>query len=1481
MESPLDAAVLDRLLAATSPFLHAAMRARGCAHAGALVIEAAAAAWPQRNLSLAEIIMLGIPAFRSLALPFVEDGDFAPAAELQRLLAYERPMQPPAVLAVFVSALRSQQALLVASVCDPLGIDLGSRDWVGFDVDHTLVSYRTASFNRAMLSAAARQLIEQGARVARVYAAYSDDNNAEFVAVINRDKVPGCLAESAELVDDDHPNADIACKGVSGLTRVERKSQYKALLIASLLADSSLDATSSTGDEGAVSGASTSTASAGAALDPGPLIALHDAPEALAAAAAAVPYLAQYAGVGVVVDLRLGNVLWLDGQGHVTYALHGDTPLDAEMLRATYEGADLPTLNGYCDLPLDRADRQVASNDFYRTTRDLAAAAPCNEAVPFPSTHVLDVEDLHAAPAHQPAANLVVQDGSPSALAAESQAYSGAVQSRQQLTARLSSRFGAPIPLGMLGAAVANRVDNNGNAVLPPRFGTTMSGFDELLPPLFALLVRRYDSWMRRRGVAPAARVPCNTMSPDALETARYGGALLGSERTPSDVVGAFAHNRICRIAFSEIGMHCVASVSGDVGARHMKRQPGLANSDRKCSTNSDNIVSDPLTSNLNHASPGTSDKCAANCLSDAAVRNVRKDAVDADAVAAVVCSVDAISACASGTDSLNRSLNPALWVRQPLSLPRQAATSIPPHEAATANTNGADVCGNTMATGDSPTDYSFLFLAIEHATRVVYSGADVCSYGFDAMMSGRDKKGLDEYVARHPHVRSLLVSLRRIPLPLITTDAGVNGVRPSEACDSSNARADRTAMDAEHMPPDVGHDIPGVSTTHAVNDSSTDIAAQTNGSSLREGTACASRVMQCETERSIEPVQQRGASDDGASTQNIHSHSVRGVQTRRLRTFILSNASYEHVDTVMRHAYGADWLEACFDAVFVDARKRRMFARTGSTHNDIPVALDARTGLPLPEAVVSSQYNDSPTQGPPLCGQSKCVGFVMDLSRSRVWRGARLADVQATLAAWSFSRIDPYATQVAPSHYPAVMHSVQAAKVLYVGDHPLQDVVGPTTVANWQTVAVLPALEALGALTSAHLERGSSSDYHLRIQRTKKMHLDLCGLRCVGSEPDWSRPSLLLAVLRRHAKLIVPSLDWLAYAMLPCVREAVAITERAACSRATVAAFSAPGADYMISTTPCCITDIHALQRCNSDDCSMLAPLPNTVWLKSVHCLNARPTSLSARCDAQRTHRHSVRAACGSNCSEVSSEQTAMPSILPAATAVGGDSPRVQTTRTSISSRSAVSSGILASIRDKISYLLGAAAPDTDAQSRALVEAAASIWISPAIVSSALALPGPAALLRCAVGVDSHKFTEATVIDISRAFWRGMLMPKRVTATAVCPRTGDDLLPQAIPRTGRGKDVTDGRVVANSHDEQWRVLWPDFGDRIQDLQLPPRQIAPLSQEVSGAARDVVLDEGTSSADALTVGVAPAYTRCAAMCGTASRALMCVCPLVS
>lgn len=142
------------------------------------------------------------------------------------------------------------------------------------------------------------------------------------------------------------------------------------------------------------------------------------------------------------------------------------------------------------------------------------------------------------------------------------------------------------------------------------------------------------------------------------------------------------------------------------------------------------------------------------------------------------------------------------------------------------------------------------------------------------------------------------------------------------------------------------------------------------------------------------------------------------------------------------------------------------------------------------------------------------------------------------------------------PHHSIASLSGTLPAHVCYFGDHIINDVVSPTS-AGWHAVAVMPELETLAATAGSPVgsRRGSSNTTRtvntfaasLADFNTPDATLDgRYELRSIGHGHLCDQPSGPAAQALRTAVLAVPSIEWLAEAMLPGLAHAAAAADAA-----------------------------------------------------------------------------------------------------------------------------------------------------------------------------------------------------------------------------------------------------------------------------------------------------------------------------------------------
>ena len=382
-------------------------------------------------------------------------------------------------------------------------------------------------------------------------------------------------------------------------------------------------------------------------------------------------------------------------------------------------------------------------------------------------------------------------------------------------------------------------------------FGLVMSGFDETLPPLFALLVARYDAWLlsdpaRRRGDDEAGMLETLDVEQaqfaaelDAARLRAEGGvvplATVEEADCEDDSPTDGGSSMGCRSKLSD-GSRAPrpAQLTTTAGARPAST-PQLRQHQHQHHAHSPSSAGDsPL------CSPGGAEGAAGN---GGGGGYPGLAAADDDGGGGVDDGEPGGGADGDGSGDdeydayLFRSLTPLVGAGAE---PAGAAGG-PPGARDSRNSrrrSRAAAAAAAPAAGSRPVDYSFLADAAQVAHRFVFSG--YCSYGFHALW-----RDLDAVTEKRPATRQLLQALRKLPLPLLQQPA----------------------------------------------------AAAPAGGDL-----------------------------DAASPSSLAAaHAALGGRSRRLRTFILTNASWQHLAPAMRHALGADWLDL-FDIVLTEARKRSMF---------------------------------------------------------------------------------------------------------------------------------------------------------------------------------------------------------------------------------------------------------------------------------------------------------------------------------------------------------------------------------------------------------------------------------------------------------------------------------------------------------------------------------------------------------------------------
>ncbi|ETV70088.1 hypothetical protein, variant [Aphanomyces astaci] len=145
---------------------------------------------------------------------------------------------------------------------------------------------------------------------------------------------------------------------------------------------------------------------------------------------------------------------------------------------------------------------------------------------------------------------------------------------------------------------------------------------------------------------------------------------------------------------------------------------------------------------------------------------------------------------------------------------------------------------------------------------------------------------------------------------------------------------------------------------------------------------------------------------------------------------FLLTNGSWEHTDTVMKCAVGTDW-RSFFDLVLTKAAKEVFF--------------ESYHGCRFREVLTTAQ-------------NARSIAAATTLERGKVYEGGNLIELMQAL--------------VQPSW------KCKNTKVLYMGDHPIHDILNPSqSAAAWDTVAVIHE----SSLLFKHLER-----HHLRTKQVQ-----------------------------------------------------------------------------------------------------------------------------------------------------------------------------------------------------------------------------------------------------------------------------------------------------------------------------------------------------------------------------------------------------------
>jgi hypothetical protein len=1121
MDSPALAAAAAAVLELASPAAAAGLAASGLGSvAGALVANDGTALGPAVRAASRASVAAEAPApagallAAAAAAADADDADgWAPPAVLTQLgdrLALQQS------LARYTAAAGVGAAAATPPAAAAAGLPLGGFDWLGFDVDHTLLAYRQGAVNEALFRATSRHLIQHGGHNARSYSV--------------KDSARGSLLLGTNLVGN-------------------RLAQYRALLAAHLLIDSRLDALSGGGGggEGAPGGSAAaapllspgqsryaptavgaaghvatalpppptalSRLSSGALVDFRSILAAAEDPNLSATRAGSLPFWGHLARTGAVLDFHRGNVLWVDDSGCVVRGVHGRRVLTERQLRRIYG----PT-KGPLPLPGVPAAAVDSVSGGTPASPSSATSTPTSPTSTSGAHHLSPHEDasLREAKAKLHAVMAMSMPVGP---------FSGPASGGGSSSASGASSTAA----GSHGASGASPAAAPGAG-----YGVVLSGFDESLPPLFALLVARYDGWLRgdpaRRRASEGDMIAEFQREQDEYEAAMAAvaaaaeGGHLPTVEEADDEDGADADASLGRRStvgwsHASIGRRRALSRAGGSGASPRAAATSAADTEGvHTGIDDDDDDDDDDDGNGGSGAPSrsraASDAGGAHPSTGSSSRG--RDGTPSGGGDADSDDDGDGAASTSGYDDYDAFLRDAMR---------------PTHAAAKA----ALAAGRPpRRPGSPPVDYAFLAEALQAAHRFVYSG--YCSYGFSSLWNS-----LDAYVDKRPATKSWLAGLRKLPLPQLPAAAGV------AATASGAVAVDVTTGDG-------------------------------------------------------------AAADSGAGLAAAASLALTG-RARRLRTFIVTNASWEHLAPALRHAYGPDWLDL-FDAVFIEARKRTLFGAAaapaagvgegsgagfddddseGHTNSSSSSGgsgargmiggarggkAAAPTSAPLRPIDPKTGRMMAPVSGRPVLrtvADPAAAGgqaLVADLSASKVWTGGSLADIVATLREAAAAPV-PLDGSAPPSSAAA------GVRVCYVGDHMQQDVAGPATSAGWTTVAVLPALEALAAVAGAEGSAaqlvapatGALVDPRLLggpapTSARARSHAELphavadaeYHLLSLGSGPHWARPSLQAAVALRHAALAVPSVEWLARATLPRVTAALAAADKAGASKLPLA---------------------------------------------------------------------------------------------------------------------------------------------------------------------------------------------------------------------------------------------------------------------------------------------------------------------------------------
>lgn len=458
--------------------------------------------------------------------------------------------------------------------------------------------------------------------------------------------------------------------------------------------------------------------------------------------------------------------------------------------------------------------------------------------------------------------------------------------------------------------------------------------------------------------------------------------------------------------------------------------------------------------------------------------------------------------------------------------------------------------------------DYTFLAEAVQAAFRFVYS--PYCSYGFGALW-----RDLDGALERCPRVKSMLQGVRRIPLPLLPAQVSATavGALPDAAapstppvpesdasalarCTSRGTRRLRifllTNAGWDHLAPAMRHaygadwaDLFDAIFVEARKKALFAVAPPLAAAAAAQ-TSCAS-----EPGGAAKPTL-RAAGGGAADAVGDAGEAFSGLED----------------DDGPVAGGGAR-------AIGSGGGSRAGSATPATGQATAPLRpLDAKTGRPLPAAAAGGLLRSVDGSG--------AGAQVADLAACKLWSGGCLSDIVATLAAHAYVAAPPPGMASARGVMPDTAAAGACARVCYVGDHARQDVIGPAVAAGWTTVAVVPGLAALAGMAGAEGVIGAPMDAgslgfpppasapaatrsHLLSTPAASALEYHC--RSVGSGPYWAAPALHTAPMLPHASLMVPSVDWLARALLPGLTAAGAASDKAGTARLPVAPLVGVGA--------------------------------------------------------------------------------------------------------------------------------------------------------------------------------------------------------------------------------------------------------------------------------------------------------------------------------